>query len=127
MNVKDQKKASVVADSPAQDWHPADIKAALNKAGYTLASLAEEHGLKAGGTLSKALTSSFPIAEQRIADAIGIHPKEIWPSRYNEDGTRKPQGFRALESSRRSANAQAKAAEATGVVSEKRPDENKKS
>lgn len=109
MNNKDQKNTSVAAEAPAQDWHPADIKAALNKAGYTLASLAEEHGLKAGGTLSKALTSSFPIAEQRIAAAIGVHPKVIWPSRYNEDGTRKLQGFRAIESSRRSANIQAKA------------------
>lgn len=73
MNDKDQKNASVAAEAPAQDWHPADIKAALNKAGYTLASLAEEHGLKAGGTLSKALTSSFPIAEQRIAEIGRAH------------------------------------------------------
>lgn len=109
MAIKDPKKASLAAESPATDWHPADIKAGLAKAGYTLTALAEKHHLKTATNLSKALTSSFPIAEQRIADAIGIHPKEIWPSRYNEDGSRKPQGFRAIESSRRSANTQAKA------------------
>jgi len=109
MNKKAPKKASVAAEAPAQDWHPAVIKAALNQAGYTLAKLAEEYGLKSGGTLSKALTSSFPQAEKRIADALGLHPKVIWPSRYNEDGSRKLQGFHALESTRRSANAQAKA------------------
>ncbi|MDP3875895.1 MAG: helix-turn-helix transcriptional regulator [Methylobacter sp.] len=108
MNDLNTKKASQDAE-PAQDWHPADVKAALAKAGYTLAALAEEHGLKGGATLSKALTSSFPIAEKRIADAIGVHPKVIWPSRYNEDGSRKLQGFRAIESSRRMAKAQAKA------------------
>jgi len=40
---------------------------------------------------------SYPLNEKRIADALGLHPKEIWPSRYNEDGTRKPQGFRVLQ------------------------------
>lgn len=102
MNTKALKKASQVAEPPAKDWHPADVIAALHKAGWTLESLAEHHALKSGGTFSKAMRFSFPIAEQRIADALGIHPKTIWPSRYNTDGTRKPQGFRAIESTRRS-------------------------
>lgn len=102
MNAKILKKAGLDAETPAQDQHPADVIAALHKAGWTLESLAEHHGLKSGGTLSKAMRFSFPIAERRIADALGVHPKTIWPSRYNPDGTRKPQGFRAIESTRRS-------------------------
>jgi Ner family transcriptional regulator len=101
MNIKDQKKASAGEETLAQDWHPADIIAALHKAGWTLASLAEHHGLKSGGTLSKALRFSFPIAEQRIADALGVHPKVIWPSRYHGTGERKLQGFHAIQSTRR--------------------------
>jgi lambda repressor-like predicted transcriptional regulator len=127
MSKEEPKKASPGAESPAQDWHPADIRAALNKAGYSLASLAEKHGLNSGSSLSKAFTTSSPAAELRIADAIGIHPKVIWPSRYNEDGTRKPQGNRALESTRRSRNAQAKANEASGPERKTGRDDGKKS
>lgn len=102
MNEKDQKKASAGEETLAQDWHPADIKAALHKAGRTMASLAKHHGLKGSGTLSKALRFSFPMAEKRIADALGVHPKEIWPSRYYDTGERKLQGFHAIQSTRRS-------------------------
>lgn len=101
MNAQAVKKASPDADAPAQDWHPADIVAALHKAGYTLAKLAEEHGLKSGNTFSHAMRRSLPVSEQRIADALGIHPKTIWPSRYNTDGSPKLRGFRAIESTRR--------------------------
>lgn len=80
-----------------EDWHPADIKAALHKKGVTLAGLAQTHGLSSSSTLSAALTRSYPANERRIADAIGVHPKEIWPTRYHEDGTRKLYGFRELQ------------------------------
>lgn len=80
------------------DWHPAKVKMELHMRGITLSGLAEAHGLTSSSTLSAALTRSYPANEKRIAEAIGVHPKEIWPSRYNEDGTRKPQGFRALQS-----------------------------
>lgn len=80
------------------DWHPADVKAALHKAGITLSGIAKAHGLTSTSTLSVALVRSYPAGEKRIADALGIHPKEIWPSRYFDDGTRRPQGFRAVQS-----------------------------
>lgn len=80
-----------------EDWHPADIKAALEKAGYSLSKLAFEHGLKDSSGLSVAMVRSFPKGEKRIAAALGVHPKEIWPSRYHEDGTRKPAGIRAIQ------------------------------
>ncbi|MEI6389450.1 MAG: helix-turn-helix transcriptional regulator [Spirochaetota bacterium] len=107
MTKKSSKKADLDAEFPVQDWHPADIKAALNKAGYTLSSLAEEVGLKSGSMLSKALTLSYPKSERTIADALGVLPQIIWPSRYEADGTRKLQGFQKLESSRRSKRLQA--------------------
>lgn len=80
-----------------QDWHSADIIAALHKKGITLAGIAEAYGMTSSSSLSSTFTRSYPLNEKRIADAIGIHPKDIWPSRYNEDGTRKLQGFRKLQ------------------------------
>lgn len=80
-----------------QDWHPADIKAALNKAGMTLAGIARAYELNSSSALSHTFTRSYPLNEKRIADALGIHPMVIWPSRYNKDGTVKPRGFRAIQ------------------------------
>lgn len=92
MQSKAPKKAS------QEDWHPADVIAALRKRGITLRALAVQHGLKDSSGISVALVRSLPVNEKRIADALGIHPKDIWPSRYNDDGSRKLQGFRALQS-----------------------------
>lgn len=77
-----------------EDWHPADIKAALEKKGWTLLALAQHHGIKGSSSLSHTFERSFPLNEKRIADAIGVPPQEIWPSRYYEDGTKKPRGLR---------------------------------
>lgn len=81
----------------AQDWHPADIKAALHKKGITLAGIAEAYGMTSSSSLSSTFTRSYPLNEKRIADAIGVHPMVIWPSRYNADGTVKPRGFRMVQ------------------------------
>lgn len=91
MNTATEKKAS------QPDWHPADVKAALHKKGITLAGLAEAYGLKESSSLSATFTRSLPTNEKRIADAIGVHPQVIWPSRYNADGSRKLVGFRKLQ------------------------------
>lgn len=90
------KKADLDADAPAQDWHPSDVIAALHKAGWTMRALAKEHNLTSSSTLSRSLTQSYPASEKRIADALGLHPKDIWPSRYFENGEPKPRGFRGL-------------------------------
>lgn len=94
MAPKVSKKAS------REDWHPADILAALHKAGWTLRGLAASHGLTNSSTLSAAMVRSYPLNEKRIAEALDLHPMQIWPSRYFEDGTRRPQGLRALKSTR---------------------------
>lgn len=80
-----------------QDWHPADIKAALHKKGITLAGIAKACGMRDSSSLSSAFTRSYPRNEQRIAAALGLPVQDIWPSRYNADGTPKPRGFRGVQ------------------------------
>jgi len=72
--------------SASADWHLADIKAALEKAGWTLRRLSLAHGYSEGA-LKKALHTQYPRAEQIIAATIGVPPSTIWPSRYGADGT----------------------------------------
>ena len=69
-----------------EDWHPADIIAALHKRGMTLAALSRAAGLSSS-TLANALTRPWPKGEWLIADAIKIHPSKIWPSRYYDPDT----------------------------------------
>ncbi|HBV92468.1 helix-turn-helix domain-containing protein [Pantoea sp. B550] len=69
-----------------EDWHPADIIAALHKRGMTLAALSRAAGLSSS-TLANALTRPWPKGEWLIADAIKVHPSEIWPSRYYDPDT----------------------------------------
>ncbi|GAB2941266.1 helix-turn-helix domain-containing protein [Hafnia psychrotolerans] len=70
-----------------QNWHPADIIAALRKKGTTLAALSRESGL-CSSTLSNALSRPWPKGEQLIAQAIGVTPSEIWPQRYFDQNGR---------------------------------------
>jgi Ner family transcriptional regulator len=72
---------AVSQTAPAQDWHPADIKAALEKAGWSLRQLSVENGL-APTTLQHVLTVSYPKGERIVAKALGKQPEEIWPQRY---------------------------------------------
>lgn len=64
-----------------QDWHSADIIAALKKRGTSLAALSRKAGL-ASDTLANALNRPWPRGEKLIADALGTLPENIWPSRY---------------------------------------------
>ncbi|KHN51227.1 helix-turn-helix domain-containing protein [Pectobacterium fontis] len=69
------------------DWHPADIIAGLRKKGTTLAAVSREAGL-ASSTLANALTKHWPKGERLIAEALGVSPAEIWPSRYRKSEDR---------------------------------------
>ena len=69
-----------------EDWHPADILAALRKRGITLAGLSIAHGYHATAA-GKALKHPWPAMEQLIAAALGVKPHVIWPKRYAEDGS----------------------------------------
>jgi Ner family transcriptional regulator len=65
-------------ENPA-DWHPADVKAALEKRGISLRKLAADCGYS---HIQRVLTSPWWAAEQVVAQALGVAPREIWPSRY---------------------------------------------
>lgn len=84
------KKPAMTTQQKAkqQDWHRADIKAALEKAGWTLRKLAIARGY-CPGALRNPLNVPWPKGERIIAEAIGTTPQTIWPSRYHEDGTSK--------------------------------------
>lgn len=68
-----------------KDWHQADVIASLRKKGTSLAALSRASGLSSS-TLANALTRPWPKGEYLIAEAIGVHPAVIWPSRYVRDG-----------------------------------------
>ncbi|MDE8742908.1 helix-turn-helix transcriptional regulator [Pectobacterium polaris] len=65
-----------------QDWHPADIIAALKKRGTSLSAVSRKAGL-ASSTLANALKRHWPKGERLIAEALGSSPEQVWPSRYN--------------------------------------------
>ncbi|MCW7550676.1 helix-turn-helix domain-containing protein [Photorhabdus sp. APURE] len=66
-----------------QDWHPADIIAALKKQGTNLATVSRKAGL-ASSTLNNALRRPWPRGEELIATELGLNPSDIWPSRCKE-------------------------------------------
>ncbi|MGL4726156.1 MAG: helix-turn-helix domain-containing protein [Scandinavium sp.] len=67
--------------SITENWHPADIIAALRKRGTSLARVSRESGL-ASSTLANALNRPWPKGEWLIANALNVHPAVIWPDRY---------------------------------------------
>ncbi|OON39200.1 DNA-binding protein [Izhakiella australiensis] len=70
------------------DWHSADIIAALHKRKTSLAALSRASGLSSS-TLANAICRPWPKGEWLIANALGIHPAEIWPSRYYDPESHK--------------------------------------
>lgn len=87
MTINASKKAS------PKDWHPADILAALRKRGYSLRDIARAEGLSDSTVLSRALTHSYPANELRLAKYAGVPVQEMFPTRYNPDGTKIPRGI----------------------------------
>jgi len=65
----------------AEDWHRADIIAAVRKTGWTIRRLSIASGLHPGA-LNNALDRPWPKGERIIAAAIGLPPESIWPARY---------------------------------------------
>ncbi|WP_276903586.1 helix-turn-helix domain-containing protein [Frischella perrara] len=72
-----------------QDWHSADIIAALKKQGLTLSELSRQSGLSST-TLNNALVRPWTKGELIISNALGVKPQEIWPSRYINTLNKKP-------------------------------------
>jgi len=94
---KGPKKAS------QEDWHRADIKSALEKAGWNLSSLSLHHGYESRNTLQTALRRPWPKGERYIADAIGVDPAEIWPTRYQDKDTTERRKARNASDARQAA------------------------
>lgn len=69
------------ANTELQDWHRADIVAALKKKGWSVSRLSHEAGLSKT-TLYTALSKDYPKGEQIIAAALEVKPEEIWAKRY---------------------------------------------
>lgn len=69
-----------------QDWHPAEVVAALRMKGISLRQLALLNGYGNANSLTSALRRPYPLAEALIAEAIGCKPCVIWPTRYGADG-----------------------------------------
>lgn len=70
------------------DWHRADIKAALEKKGWSLRQLGITNGYHPD-VFKNALARPYPMIERLIAQAIGLTPQAIWPTRYYPDGSPK--------------------------------------
>lgn len=65
--------------------HPEDIKAALKKNGFTIASLSRKAGYKDPQTLKTPFYRHWPKGERIIAKALQKKPEDIWPSRYEAE------------------------------------------
>lgn len=83
------------------DWHPAQVKAALEMAGTNLSRLAKLHQYK---HINEVLNRPWVAAELIVAKALQKKPEEIWPSRYERSRdraksmTRNPQILKANKS-----------------------------
>jgi Ner family transcriptional regulator len=73
------------------DKNPIEIRYLLNQAGLTFADVDRMAGLKPGMARAAA-RCPHRAGECAIANAIGVDPTELWPTRYRADGRRlKPQ------------------------------------
>jgi len=65
------------------DWDRADIAAALKKRGCSQAGLSIANGYDRTA-VGKALQRPWPAVERIIANALGMAPELVWPSRYGD-------------------------------------------
>ena len=70
-----------IKKSKCEDKSRYDIVADLRKRGKSLAALGRENGLSIS-TVKNALDKPYPRGGRIIADALGVEPRDIWPSRY---------------------------------------------
>ena len=78
-------ESSACETSPTKDWHPADIKAAMDKKGYSFARIAREYGYVRNSP-NMVLRKAWPIMERIVAKIVGVKPAVIWPGRYDRRG-----------------------------------------
>ncbi|MBP1524442.1 helix-turn-helix domain-containing protein [Salmonella enterica subsp. enterica serovar Worthington] len=69
-----------IKKSKCEDKSRYDIVADLRKRGKSLAALGRENGLSISTV--KMPWINLTLGERIIADALGVEPRDIWPSRY---------------------------------------------
>lgn len=71
-----------------EGWHKADVKAALERNGWNFSRIAREYGYSRTSP-NQVLWTPWPRMEQIIGNILGLHPSQIWPSRYDRHGNPK--------------------------------------
>lgn len=70
------------------DWHPFEIVAAVRAKGTSLQRLAREAGYHPN-VLHVVSRTPWPKGERIVATALGLEPKDIWPSRYGANAQKR--------------------------------------
>lgn len=84
-------------------WHPADIRAAVQKRGSTLKAVAQQAGLNAAAC-RLALRDRHIGGEQAIAAFLAIPLWDLWPDRWSPAGQRLDHRTKPLRAIRRRNN-----------------------
>lgn len=66
------------------DWHPEIIKAEIHRRGLSLRALSLQAGYSKD-SLKSVLRTPCKTYQQVVADALGVEPETIWPSRYQTE------------------------------------------
>ena len=86
---------------PKPGIHREDLKAALRKQYGSLASLSRRWGYSRVGIANVLGNPYYSVPlERRIAQALDLHPHDIWPDRFSADGEALPRR-RSVRSSAR--------------------------
>ncbi len=70
------------------DTHPEDIKAMIRKRGCSLEALSLRLGY-CRSAVDTALRRPWPAVQAGIASFLGVEPTDLWPSRYEANGSPK--------------------------------------
>lgn len=64
------------------DKSPEEVRFLLNRKGLTFADVDRKHGLKSG-VARKTTRHPYLDGELALAEALGLSPRQLWPSRYD--------------------------------------------
>ena len=71
--------------NPIQGWHRADIKAGLEKRGWTLTRISRVLDMESR-TAARVFYARWPAMEAAIGHILNVPPHVIWPDRYLANG-----------------------------------------
>ncbi|MBL4798166.1 MAG: helix-turn-helix domain-containing protein [Oleispira sp.] len=70
--------------NPNIDWTKAQIKAAIEDTGVSMAALGRANGYDVSQTFYTVLRLPYPKVQKIVAEHLGVSPEIIWPSRYKK-------------------------------------------